>query len=571
MSRVVARHRAHAESIMGSNRLTAWTAVVRWCALLTCLLAGLAGEAHADEIVQGVLQLRWGDAPRAPNGKAPLPPQFEAWLDAGPGARYPLDVAQARRAAGDLYALSNRRVAVSYVSRSHAAEGGKMMAASTRPTIGAIVPADRVPQRATTIGADGRVMASAPTIGSTRWVTLMCKFADVAAEPRPRAYFQSQYGDAPGQLGHYWSDVSYGAIDLEGSSAHGWYTLPKPKSAYVGLFDGRLKADLSRLFADCTAQADAEVAFDGVQGINLMFNEELDGSAWGGGACATLDGSYRCTRSTWNPPWSFNNLAPLAHEMGHGYGLPHSDNSDGDGDTYDNPWDLMSDAWRRAVTDTTYGLLPKQLNMYQRERLGWVAAGRKRIVVAENHETHEVMLDVAGLHDAGGVQLLVLAMPAQPDPFRTVIYTLEARRREGLYDGALAGNAVIVHRIEDGGIARSVDVDVPAADLSGNEGSMLKVGERWTTPDGRHGVQVVAEMARGFVVRVGPPPRAMSAPTPALVQNEASAHSSVAVRSAARPSSSVARRATVPAVRQRGCGIVPRALRLPLVCALLAR
>src|SRR3546814_14500583 len=73
----------------------------------------------------------------------------------------------------------------------------------------------------------------------------------------------------------------------------------------------------------------------------MMFNGALDGHAWGGGACAVLDGTRRCPRTTWNPPWAFTNLSPLAHEMGHGYGLPPSDNSDGHDDTYDNPWDVM--------------------------------------------------------------------------------------------------------------------------------------------------------------------------------------------------------------------------------------
>ena len=550
---------------MGPTKGIARRAIAWSCAWLACLFAGMlpADDARADGIVQGVLQLRWGDAPPSPAGRATQPSQFEAWLDAGPGRRYRLDVAQAKRAAGDLYALSNRRVAVSYGSRTPAATSASV--------INAIVPADRPPQRALAIGKDGRVMAAAPVIGSTRWLTLMCKFADVAAEQKPRAYFQSQYGSAPGQLGHYWSEVSYGAIDLAGSSAHGWYTLPKPKSAYVATVEGRQKVDLSQLFADCTAQADAEVDFGGLQGINLMFNAELDGSAWGGGACATLDGAHACTRATWNPPWSFANLAPLAHEMGHGYGLPHSDNADGDGDTYDNPWDLMSDAWRWAAADATYGLLPKHLNIYQRERLGWVAAGRKRILVADNLVTHEIALDVAGLRDADGVQLLVLAMPAQPDPFRTVIYTLEARRRHGVYESALAGDAVIIHRIEDGGIARSVDTDAPAANFSGNEGSMLKVGEQWSTPDERHWVQVVSQTATGFVVRVGPRLRSMSAPTPALVRSGPRPHPGAAVGSPATPATSGARTAAPSLLRQPGCGILPRGLRLPLVCAWLAR
>ncbi|MBD9479147.1 hypothetical protein [Pseudoxanthomonas sp. PXM02] len=528
-------------------------------------------DARADDIVQGVLQLRWGDTPRTHDQRVQV--QFEAWLDVGPGLRHRLDVAQARNAAGDLYALSNRRVAVSYATRAKAVSGKAASSSAATPVITAIVAADRVPTRAMAVGTDGRVMASAPMIGSTRWITLMCKFSDVTTEQKPRAYFQSQYGNAPGQLGHYWSEVSYGAITLEGSSAHGWYTLPKPRSSYVAMTDGRQKVDLSRLFADCTAQAEADVDFGGVQGINLMFNAELDGRAWGGGACALLDGSHTCTRATWNPPWSFSNLAPLAHEMGHGYGLPHSDNSDGDDDTYDNPWDLMSDAWRRAVTDLGHGLLPKHLNMYQRERLGWVATGRKRVVTADNHETHEVRLDIASLRGGSGVQMLVLAMPAQPDPYRTAIYVLEARRRQGVYETALAGDAVIIHRIEDGGIARSVDADAPPATLSGNEGSMLKVGEQWSTPDGRHWVQVHSETAEGFVVRVGSRPRAMSAPTPALLRSDAPTQMQLAATKtpSSPPSSATLHRARPSSPRSRGCEAMPRVLRLPAVCALLSR
>lgn len=253
------------------------------------VLCGLPWMAAAQQIVQGTLQLQWGDPAPATRGERATP-RFEAWLDVGSGVRLPLDTAQSRRAAGDLYALANRRVAVSYAPGLHAAR------------IDAIVPADAAVARDADRHVSGRVLAAANVQGSTRWVTVMCRFADVAAEPRPRAFFQQQYGSAPGQLGHYWSEVSYGRIDLAGSSAHGWYALPRARAAYVASVNGVLKVDLNALFADCTAQADAEVDFSGVQGINLMFNAELDGRAWGGGACAELEGAYRCMRATWSPP-----------------------------------------------------------------------------------------------------------------------------------------------------------------------------------------------------------------------------------------------------------------------------
>ncbi len=495
-------------------------------AIVATLVLGIAGTAstHAQTIEQGLLQLEWGDpAPVAP-GQAKSKSRFNARLVKDDGSRIALDPAQARKAAGDLYVLANRRVAIAF--------GAPGKTASSAPTIEAIVPADRTAQSAPVTAASARVAAAAPVNGVTRWVTLMCKFSDIGTEQKTQAFFQSQYGEGVGQLGHYWREVSYNKINLAGSSAHGWFTLPQPRSHYVTEENGEDKADLKKLFADCGAAADATVDFNSVQGVNMMFNGDLDGYAWGGGMCAPLEGrSNFCTRATWNPPWSFSNLAPLAHEMGHGYGLPHSDNSDGDSDTYDNPWDVMSDAWYNAVSDGTYGARPKHINIFQRHRLSWVDGARQQVIVLGDLATRDIALDYAHLAGSGNVQMLVLSLSPQADPYATVVYTLEARKREGPYEGALAGDAVIVHKVQASGTAYSIDADVPPANRANNEGSMFKVGERWVTPEGSHAVTVKAQTATGFVVTVGPP-RAMSSPLPPLVRPaQVSASSSSPTRS----------------------------------------
>lgn len=495
-------------------------------AIVATLVLGIAGTAstHAQTIEQGLLQLEWGDpAPVAP-GQAKSKSRFNARLVKDDGSRIALDPAQARKAAGDLYVLANRRVAIAF--------GAPGKTASSTPTIEAIVPADRTAQSAPVTAASARVAAAAPVNGVTRWVTLMCKFSDIGTEQKTQAFFQSQYGEGVGQLGHYWREVSYNKINLAGSSAHGWFTLPQPRSHYVTEENGEDKADLKKLFADCGAAADATVDFNSVQGVNMMFNGDLDGYAWGGGMCAPLEGrSNFCTRATWNPPWSFSNLAPLAHEMGHGYGLPHSDNSDGDSDTYDNPWDVMSDGWYNAVSDSTYGTRPKHINMFQRHRLSWVDGARQQVIVLGDLATRDIALDYAHLAGSGNVQMLVLSLSPQADPYASVVYTLEARKREGPYEGALAGDAVIVHKVQASGTAYSIDADVPPANRANNEGSMFKVGERWVTPEGSHAVTVKAQTATGFVVTVGPP-RAMSSPLPPLVRPaQVSASSSSPTRS----------------------------------------
>lgn len=477
--------------------------------LLACGWVGTAG-ATDDGIVQGRLELQWGDPRPAPAGMQ-KPALLMATLVADDGRRIALDPAQARRAARDLYALSNRRVAVAFAQQAPGIQ--------RQAVVEVIVAADRLSQRAPALDAAGRVVAEAPVSGNTRWVTLMCKFSDIGTEQKDQAFFTSQYGTAPGQLGHYWNEVSYGKISLAGSSAYGWFVLPQPRSFYVTMTDGKDKANLSKLFQDCSAAADPTVDFSDAQGINMMFNGDLDGYAWGGGSCAVLDGVQRCPRVTWNPPWAFNNLAPLAHEMGHGYGLPHSDNSDGDDDTYDNPWDVMSDAWSNAMYDATYGSLPKHINVVQRDRLGWMDAARKLTIPAGDLDQIQVTLDFASLEGATNPRMIILAMPPQQaDDYANVIYTLEARKRTGDYESALAGDAVIIHKVKDYGTAYSVDADVPPANRSNNEGSMFKPGETWKSPDGTRWLRVDAMTATGFLVTIGPKPRMTGGRLPGMLK-----------------------------------------------------
>ena len=448
-------------------------------------------------IIHGRLELVWGDA--APGSGEPH--VFKAAIVDDAGRRHALDTASALRAAGDLYSLYHRRVAVSVApaTSAKAASAGGLLTAQ------AIVPVDDL-----TPGAlqGGRPLPKAGEIapkitGTTVWATLLCKFSDIATEQKALSFFQGQYGNAIGQLDHYWREVSYNQINLTGSAAYGWYTLPQPRSFYVTKdANNKDKADLNKLFDDCVAAADADVNFaanGGLQGVNMMFNGDLDGFAWGGGRCKLLDGVNKCWSTTWNPPWSFNNLAPLSHEMGHAYGLPHANNSDGDSDTYDNPWDVMSDAWNNGVANATYGRLPKHINIYSRNRLGWVGAARKATFQsADARRTYTI--DRASLAGSSNVQMLTLAYPGTA----TRYFTVEVRKRGGNYEANLAGDAVIIHEVDTGRAspAWSMDADTPPANRANNEGSMFKVGETWVSPDGLFRLKVQAATTNGFTVEV---------------------------------------------------------------------
>lgn len=424
--------------------------------------------------VEGRLELVWGDGEPGSG----LAEQFLVHVVTDGGHRYRLDPQAAREAAGDLYALAGKPVAVEFAARAATPDG---------------LQVDAI------VSAGASESATQPAVaGNTVWATLLCKFSDVATEQKPLSFFAGQYGNNPGQLDHYWREVSYNKINLTGSSAYGWFTLPSPRSTYVPAGGS---ADLNKLFDDCTNAANPTVNFaanGGLQGINMMFNGDLDGFAWGGSRCKTLDGVNKCWSSTWNPPWSFSNSAPLSHEMGHGYGLPHANNSDNDTDPYDNPWDVMSDAWSNAASDATYGKIAKHLSTYSRDRLGFVDTARKRTINVDG--TYPIELDRASLVGSTKTQMIVVNPPGEP---ASHYYTIEARKPAGKYEASLAGTAVIIHEVltTRSTPAWIVDATNPPATVSNNEGSMFKVGETYTLA-GKFSVTVNSATAEGFNVTV---------------------------------------------------------------------
>jgi M6 family metalloprotease-like protein len=454
-------------------------------AIALVLHGAVAFAAQPATELQGGLELVWGD--HAP-GVEPGGDRLIGNLVMDDGQRIALDVDSARIAAGDLYALQGHRIAA--LASADVASGVVEAAEATLLHAETIVSADLAPMA---------VAANALT-GSQPWVTLACKFSDNTAEPKNLAYFQTMLSNSPGRLDDYWRTVSYGKVNVVGSAAYGWFTLPHPRSYYVPAGGS---ADLNKLFADCTSAANATVDFSKFVGINQMFNADLDGYAWGGNRYATLDGKNASWPVTWEPPWGYQHEAPLAHEMGHGFGLPHSNNSDLDSDPYDNPWDVMSDSWHDATSDATFGTQPKHISTYQRDRLGWIDAARK-LTIASAGTWANLSLDAAELASSTNLQMIVITLPGA---VATHYYTIEARRAGvagDAYDHNLAGSAVIVHEVDTTRTepAWSVDAQMPPANVADDPGSMFVTGETWVAPGGAFSVSVTAVSANGFVVSV---------------------------------------------------------------------
>lgn len=318
-------------------------------------------------------------------------------------------------------------------------------------------------------------------LGPQPWVSILCKFADYPDEPKTLSYFEGMYSsDYPG-LDHYWREASYEAINLEGSTAYGWYTLPYTRGHYV--FDEN--PSLGELFNDCTAAADPFVDFSQFVGINLMFSWDFGAFAYGGQTYAEFDGEARSWLNTWIPPWGFENQTLMAHEMGHGFGLMHS--LDPYGFQYGNEWDVMSNMWAHCELSQhpVYGCLGQHTIAFHKERLGWLPSDKQVVVSQGQHMT--VALERLALPDTDNPLMAKILLGGPDTP---TYFTVEARQRIG-YDVKLGQAAVVIHL---------TNPYFPQAQtmLSGT----LGVGDSYHDIPGQITITVVSESPSGYVVDI---------------------------------------------------------------------
>jgi hypothetical protein len=278
-------------------------------------------------------------------------------------------------------------------------------------------------------------------LGEQSTVVILVNFQDTATE---MPFTLADAHDAIfGTVNDFFFEASYTQTWFVGE-VYGWYTLPIDSTCNT---------------IDITNAADAAAAATGV-----------DLSAYGR-LIYVMQGSAQCFWSgasdMWTYPsraWLNGNLDPMviAHELGHGFGLNHSNLLDC-GDTV-----LGTDC--ATVKDDKFDTMgaspePGHFNAFQKERLGWFVPSAIVTVGTDSTQTLQPM------ELTGGTKAIKILKDQDPAGQGATWYYLEYRQALG-FDSFVAGNdnvenGVLIHTGADFDSASSLLLDMtPNSNIS---------------------------------------------------------------------------------------------------------
>lgn len=276
------------------------------------------------------------------------------------------------------------------------------------------------------------------------WAIVLCRFNDVPAVPQNPDYYEDLFTrNGTGGLCDYWRTVSCNSLDLTGSRVFGWFTMNHASSEVNQLHFPGDRSTLVHWGRD-TAAANG-VNLSAFQSVLIIQNFGVDHGAAGNGILIVHQNLTLCE------------FGFIAHEMGHGFGLPHSNSSNPDM-VYGDGWDVMSFAtttfqfpiqFRGAQGDATVGLNARNL-----EALNAVPTGRAWVSNTPDFSA-QITLDPLNQPPIGNHGALIVKIPAnatRPPRANGSTYTAEFRRRAG-WDRNIPEDAVLIHEVRSNGLS----------------------------------------------------------------------------------------------------------------------
>jgi len=425
---------------------------------------------------RGTLYLVWGDP------ESDGVPRYRAIVDNGAGqiAQYVVDNRDLEFVA-HVQQLDRQLVDVTIASPRAAFGSGD---ATSLPRLTEVSPVPGAVSRARLTTPPAWVIQRRP------YAVVLCKFADIPAEPLPPAAYERMYGRAVGGADAYYREVSRERLNLEGTTVVGWLTLPRPRSGYT-LADG--EANLGLMSSDCLGAADAQLDFSTFGGVGMHFNSAIGCCSWGGSTGITLDGPTRVMPAMWNMDWARSGT--VWHELGHSFGLPHS--SGPYGAVYDARWDVMSSSSTGSFLNADFGRAGSHFLAYHKDRLGLIADSAKVEVMSGTWsgllESHS-----APLATPQGKQLIAVPLTH----FRSGAQLLiEARLRVGL-DRSVPGEGVVITTVDNGRAEQAQVVDVDGNGDVNDAGAVFTLGESYEHPGAQIRVRVDSLHDNGWYVTV---------------------------------------------------------------------
>jgi hypothetical protein len=307
--------------------------------------------------------------------------------------------------------------------------------------------------------ASTAVAQSAGPSGTTRWAILLCRFSDVSAQPRPASYFRNMFTEVgAGQNGmfDYWRDMSGGTVDLTGSQVFDWTPMSLSLTSAQAQTWPAFRYDLTKA---CIDAHDPTVNFSGFYGIIAITNASIDAGSSGRRAIS-LDGGTRTYGLVNLDPGAWWDMF-AAHEMGHGYGLPHSfavgfnqGCATGGPGEYCDPWDIMSAMNGFTFDSPTFcsgsggsGSTCRagpSLNGDYRDVLGWIPTNRR--VDLNSLSSGSSTFKLAGTETPQATGNLLARVWWG---FSSHYYTVEFRRATR-WDQGIPRDAVQIHEVKNG-------------------------------------------------------------------------------------------------------------------------